>query len=121
MANRVIIEPLQITNVRTGEVSHSVKICVDADCDWIPFDCVAPNMSCWQIANRENPLVDDVKLLKALKFMDGDIITRMEEVIEEDQEVTIGSKKYTWEQIKDAYANDLVYDEQTDDFTAVIA
>lgn len=95
MASRVSIQPLKIINVRTGRESFEIKLYIDDYKTYLSSDEI-PN--------------DDIQLLKDIKDLvddddDGDIDSAFE-IIKDMQEVTIGDKRYTWEEIKDVFAEE---------------
>jgi hypothetical protein len=93
MANRLIIQPLKITNVRTGRESFVVKLCVgDGNTlDWIDFEEIPD---------------DDIQILRELIQYNDEDIDDFIKLIKDHQDVTIGDKRYTWEQIKDVFDGD---------------
>ena len=93
MASRVSIQPLRIINVRTGRESFEIKLYIDEYKTYLSSDEIPD---------------DDIQLLKDIKDLvddDGDIDSAFE-IIKDMQEVTIGDKRYTWEEIKDVFAED---------------
>lgn len=93
MASRVSIQPLRIINVRTGRESFEIKLYIDEYKTYLSSDEIPD---------------DDIQLLKDIKDLvdnddDGDIDSALN-IIKDMQEVTIGDKRYTWEEIKDVFA-----------------
>ena len=101
MASRVSIQPLKILNVRTGRESFEIKLYIDEYKTYLSANEIPD---------------DDIQLLKDIKDLvdnddDGDIDSALN-IIKDMQEVTIGDKRYTWEEIKDVFAEE---DDEEDD------